>query len=269
MSNKSITLKYRKLPNGIPPRPVKLEIPGWSGCDGNHTNGSEPQPWHCKPFMDGINYGLELVYSFETETRVYWQDNVLKFDGKFGDEAFWESPEQRAITGGSPPIKDFAPGHYGMTSCLDLEPPEGYIFRIEPHPSYFTREDDHMPLIVPANLERWWSRIFFVVFKAPRKVQVHIFTKHMPYAHLLILPEKIKINVQEMSLFEAKHRQNRERLLNEKGPNIATNNWVDHKGNAFNNKYSVLKREYQHKGQEGVDEKFTELMRGCPYHNKK
>ena len=269
MNNKSITLKYRRWFKGMPPQPVKLKIPGWTGCDKTHQNGSKPQPWHCKPFMDGVNYGLELIYPFENETRVYWKKDKLVFDGQFGEEAVWESSEQRMQTGGSPPMMNFAPGHYGMTSSLDLEPEEGYVFRIEPHPSYYTVDDDTMPLIVPANIERWWSRVFFVVFKAPRKDQVHVFTKHMPYAHLLVVPEKVKINVKEMTLGEQKGRENREKIISNNGKKIATNDWYDHQGNNFDDKYAILKREYYYNGKEGFNEKLTELMRGCPYHNKK
>ena len=66
----AIDVRWRTNHKGIPPRPIKLEIPGWSGRDLRHDDGATPQPWHCPPFVDGSTYGLELVYPFDAECAV-------------------------------------------------------------------------------------------------------------------------------------------------------------------------------------------------------
>lgn len=60
-----IDVLWRTRHKGLPPRPIKLQIPGWAGHDLNHGDGATPQPWHCPPFVDGSTYGLELLYPFD------------------------------------------------------------------------------------------------------------------------------------------------------------------------------------------------------------
>src|SRR5687767_59867 len=81
-----IELKYRCWYKGVPPKPIKLQIPGWAGDSHGHSNGDKPQPWHCPPFVEGATYGLELIYPFETEVSVRNVDGKIKFDGDFSKE---------------------------------------------------------------------------------------------------------------------------------------------------------------------------------------
>src|SRR5581483_3355518 len=129
-------------------------------------------------------YGLELIYPFDTEC-------VVRNDGKVTFEGDFE-PERPPDDKDWPPFKAFAPGHYGMTSCLDIEPPEGYVLRTEPHPRYFTDPDNTTPCMVPGHIQgEWWPRIFFVVFKAPPQGHFHVFCKGEPYGQLLVVPRKV------------------------------------------------------------------------------
>src|SRR5581483_5793386 len=115
---------------GLPPRQIRLQIPGWAGDSHDHGDGAKPQPWHCPPWVDGSTYGLELIYPFDTECHVVNDNGEIKFIGDF-------SPEQP--TGIKfPPFMTFAPGHYGYTSALDIQVPDDHVLRIEPHPRFYT-----------------------------------------------------------------------------------------------------------------------------------
>ncbi len=241
-----IEIRYRTWYRGWPPQPIKLKIPGWSGCDHNHKSGAIPQPWHCPPFVEGSTYGLELIYPFDCEMKVTTVDGKINFDGDFSSEA----PNVGIKW---PPFDVFAPGHYGYTSALDIIPPEGHVIRVEPHPRYFTDETWSTPCAVPGHIQgEWWPRIFFVVFKAPGPGQVHVFKKGHPFAQILIVPHKVKYEIYPMDAEEAKERCRLENLIDKYDKYLAENQWVDHIGNAFNDKYKVMSRIYSKDGFQGV-----------------
>lgn len=253
-----IQVKYRTWHNGQPPRPIRLQIPGWSGKDRDHENGAEPQPWHCPPFVEGSTYGHELVYPYNSECRVKRINGELVFEGDFSEEPWMINEEGTTQTGDepkkiTPPMMSFAPGHYGMSSALDMEPPEGYVLRTEPHPRFYTDDTGTVPCLVPGHIQRWWSRIFFVVFKAPREGEVHIFRKGEPYGQVLFLPQKNNAEMTPFTAEETLERENRERKISNYGHKIATHVWRDHKQLSFDNKYKVLSGAYAKDGYEGVD----------------
>src|SRR3954466_6346381 len=80
-----VEVRYRTARGALPPQPVRMKIPGWGGsADLKMENGSEPQPWHCPPFVDAATYGLELIFPYETECQV-WNRNgeiVIAWDPK-------------------------------------------------------------------------------------------------------------------------------------------------------------------------------------------
>lgn len=155
-----IEIKYKTWYKGVGPKPIKLEIPGWSGHNHNHSSGEKPQPWHCPPFVAGSTYGLELIYPFESECLVRTRDGKVEFEGDF-------TTESRECSVKLPPFSNFAPGHYGFTSSLDIECDPDYVIRLEPHPRYYVDTVGDVPLCITGHLESWWPRIFFIVFKAP------------------------------------------------------------------------------------------------------
>lgn len=167
----------------LPPRPIKLQIPGWAGHDLDHGGGAVPQPWHCPPFVDGSTYGLELVYPFEADCHVSIRNGELHISREFEEELHPSMQE--------PPFKQFAPGHYGFTSSLDLLVPDDMVVRVESHPRFFTDTTGTCPCAVPGHIHTaFWPRIFFVVFKAPWPGQTHVFRKGEPYAQILVLPAR-------------------------------------------------------------------------------
>lgn len=242
-----LKIKYRTWFKGEKPRPIKLEIPGWAGDVNNHSNGDKPQPWHCPPFVEGSSYGLELIYPFDTEIKVVNIDGKIDFIGDFSNEI---PPNNTQF----PPFIQFAPGHYGFTSSLDIEPPPGYIIRLEPHPKFYTDETGTVPLCVPGHIQgEWWPRIFFVVFKSPKPNEFHIFKKGNPYAQILILPKKQTYEIVEMSQTEANVRAIRDSKIMKYREIVAKNSWSDHLGNLFDDKYKVLSGVFAKGGLEAVD----------------
>jgi len=243
-----ILVKYRTWYQGEAPRPIKLQIPGWAGVANNHTDGDVPQPWHCTPFIEGATYGLELVYNFDNECHVKIIDGKIQFIGDFSSEKNKIIPPIDL-----PPFSTFAPGHFGMTSCVDIMVPEGYILRLEPHPRYYTDETYTTPLCIPGHLQTtWWPKIFFVVFKNPMPGQTYIFRKGEPFAQIMVLPRKTNYDVQPMSPSEAAARNNFDDTVVKYCKHFVENDWHDHLGHNFDDKYKILNNIFIKSGKEGV-----------------
>ena len=253
-----ILVRYRTWHTAQVPRPIKLQIPGWSGKDRTHGDGSIPQPWHCPPFVDGSTYGHELVYPYKSECVVKRVGGELIFEGDFSDEPWFIAEGGETISGEqdkkrTPPMMSFAPGHYGMSSGLDMEPPEGYVIRTEPHPRFYTDDTGTVPCLLAGHIQRWWSRIFFVVFKAPRDGEAQIFRQGEPYGQVLFVPQKNPVCFERFSAEEAREREFREKRIGDHGRKIANHSWHDNRMQTFDDKYKVLSSAYAKGGYEGVD----------------
>ena len=260
-----IKVKYRTWYRGEPPRPIKLQIPGWAGTDRNHSDGAVPQPWHCPPFVDASTYAHELLYPYKSECRVKRTGGQILFEGDFSTEDWMINEAGSNMTGDepkrtSPPMMSFAPGHYGMSSSLDMEPPEGYVFRTEPHPRFYTDDTGTVPCLLAGHIQRWWSRIFFVVFKAPREGEFHVFRPGEPYGQVLFLPQKNNVKFLPFTDEERMAREGRDRKVGEYGDKIAGHVWKDHKGLKFDDKYKTLSSSYSKGGYESVDKTISERM---------
>lgn len=239
-------IEYRLWGKGIPPRPTKLQIPGWAGNHHGHDNGDTPQPWHCTPFVEASTYGLELVYPFDTEAVVYLdKNNNVKFEGDFTDECIWSNPP-------SPPFAAFAESHFGYTSAVDISVPEDHVVRLEPHPRFYTDTTGTCPCAISGHIQPWWCKIFFVVFKSPLPGQKIIFRKNEPYAQVLVVPKKMTYEIKEMDSEKAIERKSVENLINTYRQNICKHSWKDHKGNLFDDKYKQLLSIYNKVGFDGI-----------------
>lgn len=248
-----ISLKYRSWYKGVVPKPIKLQIPGWSGDHHSHANGDTPQPWHCPPFVDGATYGLELIYPFDTEARISLIDGKLNIEGDFSKET-----EECGVE--LPPFKTFAPHHFGMTSSLDICVPENYVLRTEPHPRFYTDTSNTVPCCLPAHIQTsWWPKIFFVVFKYPIEGQTIIFRKNEPYAQILIVPKKVSYQIREMTIEEMNERNITDNKLSLYARNFTQNEWKDNTGQHFNDKYKVLSSIANKYGSKSVSEFVNKL----------
>lgn len=234
MIMEKIELKYRTWYKGSAPKPIKLEIPGWSGEHNSHKNGDIPQPWHCPPFVDGSTYGLELCYPFDTEARITLENGKLKIEGDFSKES-----EESGVD--LPPFKSFTPTHFGMTSSIDIKVPTGYVLRTEPHPRFFTDITNTVPCCLTGHLQTdWWPKVFFVVFKNPIEGQTLIFRKDEPYVQILIVPKKISYDIKEMTSSEINERLLNDDKIGKYARNFVRNDWRDNAGQKFDDKYKVL-----------------------------
>lgn len=246
-----ILIKYRNWHLGESPKPIKLEIPGWAGL----KSRTSAQPWQCQPFIDGNTYGLELLYPFSTECHVKLIDGKITFNGDFTEE-------NKQVGGILPPFLSFAGNHFGMTSCLDIQVPEGYVLRLESHPRFYTDNTNTVPCVVPGHLQTyWWPKIFFVVFKYPILGQTYIFRKGEPYAQILIIPEKNKYEIKEMTEQEKLKRN----LFNDKMVKYAKkyvkNSWTSDLGYTFDDKYKILSKIYAKFGIEGLNQFISNVDR--------
>lgn len=234
-------IKYRTWGKGLPPQLIKLQIPGWAGDPDKPADGAKPQPYFCLPWVQGSTYGLELIYPFDTETKVTFDGEKIHFKGDFTQECTWsENP--------SPPFSNFAPGHYGFTSSLNLIFPEEYILRLEPHPRFFTDLTGECPIAVPGHLHHWWPKIFFVVFKSPRIGEAHIFRKNEPYAQILFVPKKPVYVIEEMNAVEKLQQQQAENNISDLKEFIVKHSWKDHLGNQFDDKYKQMQAAHHQNG---------------------
>lgn len=246
--SETLELKCRTWYKGVIPRRTKLEVPGWAGDSHGHSDGDKPQPWHCVPFVEGATYGLEMIYPFDSECRVSVRDGQCVFDGDFSNE-----PAPPGVH--FPPFQQFAPGHYGFTSSLDIKAPPGHVVRLEPHPRYYIDETNTVPLCITGHIQtEWWPKIFFVVFKSPRPGDVHVFRKDEPYGQILIVPKRIQYKFTAQTDEEAGIRNTRCQRISAYARKVAKNSWTDHKGNVFDDKYKILAGLFAKGGEKAVDE---------------
>ena len=243
-----LPIKYRTIENALPPRPIRLDVGGWSGPAEKMVDGSNPQPWHCQPFIDGATYGLELVYPHETECRIVNDDGVVRIDWDFAREP------GGGLTGFEfllfSPVK--ASKYYLFNTRLDLQAPPGYVVRTEPHPRYFTDDAGTCPLAMIGHLEaEWYPRLTFVVFRAPRVGERHVFRKGEPFAQVLFVPKVVQYELTEMTDAENDARRRLERDIQESRLEIAEHVWRHPDNVSFNNHYKVLSRTFTKEGLAG------------------
>lgn len=250
-------IKYRLWPNGIPPRRIRMEIPGWAG----EPTYQIAQPWHCKPFMDAATYGLELLYPWNAESVVTTNlDGVCSFSGDFSAERPPDHPETWK------PFDSFAPNHFGMVSALDIQPEEGYGMMVLPHPRYYTDRSGTVPLAVCGFIEKdWWPHVFFLVFKAPFPGQQCVFRYREPIASVLFLPKEAAYTIAEMSSDDAQARLRQEGRVRSSWAEYSQRIFYCQSGAAFDNKYKCLSHLARTQGVAKVREAMSDPA-ALPYH---
>lgn len=254
-----LTVKYSTHARALPPQRIKLEKPGWAGSpDLKMVDGSEPQPWHCLPFVEAATYGLELVYPYETECQVVNDDGDVRFEFDYSKEP------GGILTGGEfitffpkPPAK-----FYLFNTRVDIQAPPGFVLRTEPHPRAFADETGTAPLAICGHVQsEWWPRKLFVVFKSPLPGQRHIFRKGDPYVQILFVPQRMPYETEQFTPEEEAQRRKRENEIDAAKLHISTNVWRNPVGNEFSDYYKILARAFQRDGHGGVDEVVAEGTR--------
>ena len=228
-------VKYRLNDSRLAPRRTRLEIPGWAGQREPRADGSREQVWHCVPFSEGAQYGIELFYPYDNELRVSTQDSRLILDSEWGD-----SPEPGLQW---PPFRSFGETFYTYQILLDLKVEKGMAIRTEPHPRFYNDRTGTVPIAVPALIRSWWPMMFFCVFKSPDEGCTHIFRLNEPFAQIIVIPEEANFELEAMNLEESAERELQARRIYNNRPNLsAGTEWTSSTDTVFDGTYRHLHR---------------------------
>jgi len=239
-----LTVKYRLNEPRLNPRRTKLEMPGWAGKPEPRKNGSHEQMWHCIPFTEGAQYGIELFYPYDNDLRVTKRDGAVHLDGDFGP-----APDTGLQW---PPFRAFGEHYYTYQLLLDLQVPPDMAVRSEPHPRYYAAGADDVPLAVPALLRTsWWPMISFVVFKAPPPGVTHVFRKGEPFMQMLFVPAEIQFDLVPMDENEAAEREMRGRRIHASRETLSKETeWTSSTDTVFDGTYRHILRAAKAKARE-------------------
>lgn len=238
------TVKYRLLDPRLNPRRTKMEVPGWAGQPEPRRDGSHEYGWHCMPFVEGAQYGIELFYPFDNELR------VSKRDGQVVLESDWGPDPATGINW--PPFRPFGEDYYSYQLLLDLEVPDDMAVRTEPHPRFYTSATDDVPIAVPALLRTsWWPMISFVIFKAPPEGRTHIFRRDEPFMQMLFLPAEPEFALVPMDEDETAEREMRSRRIYASRDTIGKQSrWTSSTHTIFDGTYRQILRAARAKAKE-------------------
>jgi hypothetical protein len=223
-------VKYRLIDPRLRPRQTRVEVPGWAGAKEPRADGSQEYAWHCLPFTEGAQYGVEVFYPYDDELRVTTRGGQPVFEGDLGPD-----PETGIMW---PPFRSFGSAFYTYQLLLDLKVEAGFAVRTEPHPRFYTDPTDTVPIAVPALIRNWWPMIFFMVFKSPVEGRTHIFRPGEPMAQLLIIPEEPDFDLVEMEEEEAAERELQARRIYESRKTLgAQTQWTSATNTVFDGTY--------------------------------
>ena len=227
-----------------------MKIPGWSGEPVKRKNGSEPQPWHCPPFVDAATYGLEFVYPYENECHVINDKGNLRIE--------WNYAKEPGIQLTGVEFNFFfphPPRFYFFATGIDLQAPPGNVIRVQPHPRFFTDATETVPAAVCGHVQtEWWPKKIFIVFKVPAPGQRHIFRKDEPYVQLFAVPHRMPYDAVRMEPEEEAQRRRLEDDITQSASHIARNVWHNPFGQEFKDHYKVMGRAFAREGMAGVEE---------------
>jgi hypothetical protein len=212
------TIKYRLLEPRLSPRRTKLEMPGWAGQPEPRKDGSHEYAWHCMPFTECAQYGIELFYPFDNELRVTRSDGQLRLEGDFGPDPGtglqW------------PPFRNFGDDFYTYQILIDLKVSGDMAVLTLPHPRFYTDTSDSVPIAVPALLRTsWWPMISFVVFKSPPEGRTHLFKPGEPFMQMLFVPAEPEFELVEMNEEEAAEREVRGSRIHVSRDTLSKDTW--------------------------------------------
>ena len=249
MPDTPLDIFYRTAGKALPPRPIRVTFPGWLG-DGEQKmeHGSEPQPWHCRPTVEGAVCGLELVYQYEVECHVINDGGKVRMEWDYAREP-----------GGVLGADEFGFGEnklpevYTFGTSLDIQAPPGFVLQTQPHPRFFTDTTGTVPLALIGQVQsEWWPKKLFAVFKNPPPGTRHIFRKGEPYAQIIFVPARQKLEVKPMPPDLAAARQELEAGILFAKSHIAKTIWCSPNGGQFDDHYKILARTFADEGHPGV-----------------
>ena len=238
------TVKYRYFEPRLAPRRTKLEVPGWAGQPEPRQDGSHEYAWHCIPFSEAAQYGIELFYPYDNELRVTRRNGVVVLDSAWG-------PDPK--TGINwPPFREFGEGFYTYQLLLDLKVADDMAVLTQPHPRYYTASADDVPLAVPAMLRTsWWPMISFIVFKAPPEGRTHVFRAGEPFLQIVFVQAEPEFEMVPMGEEEAAERELRDRRIFKSRETLAKDStWTSSTNTVFDATYRNIFRAARAKAKE-------------------
>ncbi|MBV9981517.1 hypothetical protein [Bradyrhizobium sp.] len=237
-------VKYRLNDPRLAPRRTRLEIPGWAGTREPRSSGSHEQVWHCVPFSEGAQYGIELFYPYDNELHVTTTDGRLVLSGDWGE------PPDSGVQW--PPFRNFGDNFYTYQILLDLKVEKGFAIRTEPHPRFYADRTGTVPIAVPALIRNWWPMLFFCVFKSPDEGRTHIFRPGEPFAQVIVIPEEAQFELEPMGEEEAAERELQARRIHAARPTLsAETEWISSTDTVFDGTYRHLHRAAKDKARQG------------------
>jgi hypothetical protein len=238
------TVNYRFFEPRLAPRRTKLEVPGWAGKPEPRRDGSHEYAWHCIPFAEGAQYGIELFYPFDNELQ------VTKCDGKVVLKSDWGPAPETGINW--PPFRTFGEEYYSYQLLLDLKVADDMALLTQPHPRFYTSSDDDVPLAVPALLRTsWWPMISFVIFKAPPEGRTHVFRRDQPFMQIMFVPAEAPFELVAMNDEEAAEREMRSRRIHASRDTLGKDStWTSSTNTVFDATYRRILRAARAKAKE-------------------
>ena len=228
------TIKYRMFEPRLSPRRTKVEVPGWGGQQEPRRDGSHEYGWHCMPFVEGAQYGVEIFYPFDNELHVTRRDARDVLEGDFGPPP---DPEDNW-----PPFRSFGDEYYTYQILIDFKVSDDMAVLTGPHPRFYTSSTDDVPLAVPALLRTsWWPMISFVVFKTPPEGRTHVFRPGEPFMQMMFVPAEPAFELATMSEEEEAERELRDRRIYDSRPTLAKDTtWLSSTNTVFDGTYRHL-----------------------------
>jgi hypothetical protein len=230
------SVKFRLFEPRLAPRRTKIEVPGWAGQPEPRRDGSHEYGWHCMPFVEGAEYGIELFYPFDNELHVTKRNGQVALEGDFGPDPG---------TGINwPPFRPFGEEYYTYQLLLDLKVADHMAVRTEPHPRVYTSTTDDVPIAVPALLRTsWWPMISFVIFKAPPTGHTHVFRLGEPFMQIILVPAEPDFQLVPMDEEEAAERELRDRRIYDSRSTLAKDStWTSSTHTVFDGTYRNIFR---------------------------
>lgn len=136
-----------------PPRPLSYS-PSRDELDSVLKVPPSAAPVQCKPFLDAVSHGFELLYAWRLGIQI-WFDGVLRYGNSF----FGGAEEGVDIA----PISRFGPHHFGIGTGYTFSTHPGIGTLFMPHRLYQLQA-------VPGLVETWWyPKPVFLVFPLPEE----------------------------------------------------------------------------------------------------
>jgi hypothetical protein len=219
-------VKYRSFNPLMEPRRTRMDIPGWAGAPEKRVDGSHEQPWHCVPFSEAARQGIELPFGHEHDYAVEVRDGAFTFRT--------ESTEP-------PPFRSFGTAWYTYKLALDLKVEEGLALKFETHPRFYTDQTGTVPVAVPAVIRHWWPMVYFVVFKAPRPGETHLFRPGEPFLMVTVVEADGQVTLAPMPVEEAAERAlQSERIHASRDTLGADTRWLSRTDTVFDGTYRKI-----------------------------